>query len=86
MKRRWIIPLAVAAVLVLSASSCEESKQKGASAERSQQTTEQYQNQLETAVPYPLDAMRDSIERRNLKERLLRFNKPDKIGYVYLLA
>src|SRR6266498_3932045 len=43
-------------------------------------------SQLETAVPYPTSQMRDSVERRNLRERLLRFNKPDKVGYVYLLA
>lgn len=51
-----------------------------------QKVTEQYSKQLESAVPYPLSQMRDSQERRNLRERLLRFNVPDKIGYVYLLG
>jgi len=86
LKRRWLIPIAIGSIVVLGASTCEEDKQKGKSSEKSQLITEQYQTQMETAVPYPLDAMRDSIERRNLKERLLRFNKPDKIGYVYLLS
>jgi len=61
-------------------------KSKKSAAERSQDVTETYQRRLEDAVPYPLAAMRDSIERRNLRERLLRFNRPDKIGYVYLLS
>jgi len=38
------------------------------------------------AVPYPQAQMRDSLERRNLRERLLRFNKPQKIGYLYLMS
>lgn len=38
------------------------------------------------AVQYPEEQMKDSLERRNLRERLLRFNKPDKIGYLYLLT
>ncbi len=59
---------------------------EGAANERSARLTEQYQDRLETAVPYPLDAMKDSIERRNLRERLLRFNQANKIGYVYFLG
>lgn len=38
------------------------------------------------ATPYPLDQMRHSLERDNLKNRLLRFNKPDKIGYLYVMS
>jgi hypothetical protein len=41
---------------------------------------------MERAVPYPQAQMKDSQERRNLRERLLRFNKQKKIGYVYLLG
>jgi hypothetical protein len=81
-----MIPLAAVAVVTLGASSCDNSVPKNSAAQRSQRLTETYQQRLETAVPYPLDAMKDSIERRNLRERLLRFNRPDKIGYVYLLS
>lgn len=72
--------------MLLTAETCGGGETKSNAADRSRQVTETYQQRLETAVPYPLEAMKDSIERRNLKERLLRFNKPDKIGYVYLLA
>jgi len=39
------------------------------------------------AVPYPLadvQATGGFLERRNLRERLLRFNQSGKVGYVYL--
>jgi hypothetical protein len=46
--------------------------------------TEKNQQKLIQAVPNP--ELQDSIERRNLKERLQRNNKADKIGYVFLLS
>lgn len=39
-----------------------------------------------SAVPYPEAQMKDSLERRNLRERLLRFNKPEKVGYLYVMS
>lgn len=48
-------------------------------------TEEAYQQQAE-AVPYPGTELRDSLERRNLRERLLRTNDADKIGYVYVMS
>jgi hypothetical protein len=48
--------------------------------------TENYAKALSAAQPYPLTQMRDSTERKNLRERLLRFNNPDKIGYLYELT
>lgn len=85
MKRRYLVPLAFIATIPLMADSCS-GDHKPSAAQRSQSLTETYQQRLEAAVPYPLDAMKDSVERRNLRERLLRFNRPDKIGYVYLLS
>jgi hypothetical protein len=46
--------------------------------------TEENQKRLTQSVPPPV--LQDSIERRNLKERLNRNNKADKIGYVFLLS
>lgn len=51
-----------------------------------QAQTEQAFGQQSKAVPYPADKLKDSLERRNLRERLLRTNDPSKIGYVYLLS
>ncbi len=42
-----------------------------------------------TAVPYPLPQIQAKggfLELRNLRERLLRFNDANKIGYVYLVS
>jgi len=51
-----------------------------------QAVTEQYAAKLTTAEPYPLSAMNDSSERKNLAERLVRLNDPNKIGYLYGLS
>lgn len=37
-------------------------------------------------TPYPVNQMQHSLERQNLVERLLRFNNPNKIGYVYVMS
>ena len=49
---------------------------------KNQAITEAYATKLTAARPYPLAAMRDSAERANLTERLLRMNNPNKVGYV----
>jgi hypothetical protein len=74
--------LAMALVLL---SGCTSSSPRHNSAQSTGQAqTEQAFTQQQTAVPYPVSALTDSTERRNLRERLLRFNKPDRIGYVYI--
>lgn len=50
-----------------------------------QNLVNQYYPVLRDAVPYPVAKMKYSLERANIRERLLRFNNPNKIGYVYLL-
>lgn len=42
--------------------------------------------QMVTATPYPISQMKFSLERSNVKNRLLRMNNPNKIGYVYLMS
>jgi hypothetical protein len=55
--------------------------------QREQQAiTEAYATKLAHAEPYPLSDMNDSAERANLRERLLRMNNPNKIGYLYELT
>jgi len=73
----------VLAAVALSLAACGKSN---SSVIRDSKITDQYSRALENAVPYPLSQMHDSVERRNLRERLLRFNVPDKIGYIYLLG
>lgn len=77
--------LAILMIGSLALVACEDDSKAATAQKTSQAITGTYQQRLESAVPYPLDQMNDSVERRNVRERLLRFNDPTKIGYVYLL-
>lgn len=81
MKKIFIAISIVLGIVVLSA--CEEDS---GTQSRAQKLTEQAFEQQEKAVPYPVEQLKDSLERKNLKERLLRTNKANKIGYVYLMS
>jgi hypothetical protein len=76
-------PVALAAI-ALALAGCKP--QPPDSQTKNQAITEAYASKLTTARPYPLAAMRDSAERANLTERLLRMNNPNKVGYVYELT
>lgn len=82
---------ALAALLVLgltagTAAACsDDSNPKGAQ-QAGQAQTEQAFQQQSAAVQYPASQLTNSLERQNLRERLLRYNKPDKISYLYLLS
>lgn len=85
--KRWVVvPVALLCTVLFAAESCDEEEQKSDSHEKGQALTEKAFDQQSKAVPYPADDLRDSIERRNLRERLLRQNDPDRIGYVYILS
>lgn len=56
-----------------------------AQADGQKQTQTAFQQQS-SAVPYPASQLRDSLERRNIRERLLRTNNPNKQQYVYLMT
>ena len=86
MKKKILLPIiAILAIIILSASSCDDI---GSQQSKSTKTTEQYTEAAVAAVPYPLAEMKASgwIERQNLKERLLRFSKANKISYIYLMS
>lgn len=75
-----IVATTLAVVALTGCSGSTKSQTSG------QRETEKAFSQQSAAVPYPADKLRDSLERRNLKERLLRQNDPNKIGYVYILS
>lgn len=81
LKRRMLVASSVALTLVtsLGLASCSSGPSSGA---KQQQIVEQYAEKLSNAEPYPLDQMKDSTERSNLREKLLRMNNPNKLGYV----
>lgn len=76
--------VAAAALTLASLAACGTDTTSAQASGQAQ--TEQAFAQQSTAVPYPADQLKDSLERRNLKERLLRTNKPNQIGYVYLFS
>lgn len=75
----------VAVTIGLGLAACDSSSDHSAQTTGQQQTETAFAQQ-QAAVPYPADALKDSLERRNLRERLLRTNNPSKLGYVYLLS
>lgn len=77
---------AVAAVLLVGSLAACEGKPKSNAQSTGQTQTEQAYEQQSKAVPYPADQLKDSQERRNIKERLLRTNNPNAISYLYVLS
>lgn len=81
-----IVAVAVLGVFGLSGCSNETVDQSSALQQQGQQDTVDAFMQQSAAVPYPASELTNSLERANLKERLLRTNKPDALGYVYLMS
>lgn len=84
MTRRAIALIAGLCAAALLLSGCTETPKSAQS--DGQKLTEQAYAQQAGAVPYPVAQLTDSLERRNVRERLLRTNKPNAIGYVYLMS
>lgn len=78
-----VFAVVIAAVTLLG---CTHAVAKSSSQGQGQRITEAYSQKLTNAEPYPLDAMNDSAERANLRERLVRLNDPHKVGYLYGLS
>ncbi len=78
------IAAGVACVLAFGLAGCGGEESGGAQGE-GQQMTEQAFDQQSKAVPYPANELKDSLERRNLVEKLRRTNDPSREGYVYLM-
>lgn len=81
-----LIPvLAAGSITVLLLAGCTDSP-KPTAQQQGQSQTEQAYRQQAAAVPYPASQLKDSLERRNIRERLLRTNRPNAIGYVYVMS
>ena len=82
--RRKVLAAAAAVAVVAGLAACSTAPSNAQS--DGQKLTEQAYRQQSAAVPYPVEQLHDSLERRNIKDRLLRTNKPNAIGYVYILG
>jgi len=76
------------AVFSFGAVACTDDKQDNSAQEQTEQDTDDLSRAAVNAVPYPLEEMRQGawLERVNLRERLLRYNDPNKISYIYLFS
>lgn len=81
-----IIVVALAATLGLSACSNESRDTSSRLQEQGQQDTVDAFAKQSAAQPYPKDELSNSLERANLRERLIRTNKADALGYVYVMS
>lgn len=84
-------PTRIAAALltvlaVMAGTAACDDKPKSTAQRTGQALTEQAFGQQQAAVPYPAKQLRDSLERKNIRERLLRTNRADALGYVYLMS
>lgn len=84
--RRTFAAVTIAAVAVTGLAACDGSSSPPSAQAQGQKDTETAYRQQSAAVPYPVAQLTDSLERRNVRERLLRTNKPNAIGYVYILS
>jgi hypothetical protein len=85
--RKVTLPIVtIVAASSLTLLGCSRQANTGGAQEQGQKQTETAFKQQSTAVPYPVRELTDSLERRNVRERLLRTNKPNAISYVYLLS
>lgn len=91
MNRRSLTIIAATVGALLLLAGCEPAATGGHPSARSIQSqqqalTSQAFSQQQAAVPYPAGQLTDSLERRNIRERLLRTNQPNRIQYVYILS
>jgi hypothetical protein len=85
MIKRVVVMAAIAVLGLFSLTACFGEDKPPTAQQSGQALTEQAFRQQSEAVPYPADQLRDSLERRNLAERLIRTNDPTTQGYVYLM-
>lgn len=54
----------------------------------SEKTSDEIARSAFAAVPFPMAETKAGgfLERKNLNERLVRFSKPNKVGYIYIMS
>ncbi|WP_147267830.1 hypothetical protein [Spongiactinospora rosea] len=83
MRTRYVAAAMAAVVLLTAAGGCDSAEDRKAA----QAVSGDQQKKYEAADPFPAAALNgQSLERKNISERLVRYNNPNKISYIYLLA
>lgn len=87
---RSILAIVAIATLAVALAACtaDPKAEPNNAAEETDKLTQNYMEAALSEVPYPLEEMRASgwMERRNVRERMIRFADPNKISYIYLLT
>lgn len=84
MKKLIVILLAFLMLFSLIGCNDDEETGGGTAQKEEMKITNINQLRLQTATPPPM--IERSLERENLKERLIRFNDENKVSYIYLLS
>jgi hypothetical protein len=82
-KKLLVSAVALVGILSITAGSCTDDKKSNVNAAGQAQTQSAVGN-LQKVVP--AYTPKDSAERRNINERLKRWENPNKVGYIALLA
>ena len=75
--------IVVCSLVVVAVTGCNQGVDSGSTQQKEQVTTEQQQAKHLATTPPP--RLERSQERKNLSERLKRFNTDDKVSYIYLV-
>ncbi len=81
-----LIVILLTFLMLFSLMGCNDDKETGGGTAQKEEMkiTNINQLRLQTATPPPI--IERSLERENLKERLIRFNDENKVSYIYLLS
>lgn len=80
-----LIVILLISFMLFSIMGCEDEDTGGGTAQKEEmKITNINQLRLQTATPPP--TIEKSLERENLRERLIRFNDENKVSYIYLLS
>lgn len=95
MNTRGIRIAAAVLAMAAAATACSSSGKPGQNAGNVSDVQHQQENltinaynlcDKQVSCQYPAQQMSNSLEMANLRERLLRFNNPNKLGYIYLFV
>ena len=79
-----LIIILLASIMLFSLVGCDSDTGGGSAQKTEMKLTNVNQLRLLDATPPP--KVEKSLERENLKERLIRFNDENKVSYIYLLS
>lgn len=84
--KKFLIIFLVVALASFFFVGCDSTKETGGGTAQKEEMKLTNVNQLRLQLATPPPAIEKSLERENLRERLIRFNDENKISYIYLFS